>query len=356
MRATFFAIFTVLMFFNPNFGNHEVFPYWLILTPFFLNKINFALYSIFFVTLLLIIFNIFIYDNIGLYVTDSLQVLSVILAYFFFKDLNNNEVVKFLKIIEIFIWIQCIVMILQNFFPNIQSISAELFAGRPSSLVTVALTRNNAVTGFSPEPSYGSSLLVGLYFMILLHNRSKIILILPVLLSLFLFKSVYGFGIFYIFFILYMLKIRKYFLWTIFINIILLLIALFNITSNSSVERFILFVNELASSKSLLLAEKFVSGDSTRLDFLVIFKNWSEFNIYYKSISFGVYYIQSSHFLILLFLPLTILISKKNNLLSNVVVIFLLFLITPILIWPSFFVLVYFLNLKSIKVNENYFN
>jgi hypothetical protein len=355
MRATLFALLTVLMFFNPKFGNHEVFPYWLLLSPFFLIKINSSFYITIFITLLFIFFNIFIFDDINLYLIDSLQVISVLLAHFFFKNLNSNEKFKFLNIVEIFIWTQCIVMILQNIFPNIQEITAELFAGRPANLVTVALTRNNAVTGLSPEPSYGSSLLVSLYFMLLFNNRAKLIII-PVLLSLFLFKSVYGFGIFYVISMMYFFKKRKYILWSIIINVILILIALFNLTSNSSIERFILFANELTSSKSLVLAEKFVSGDSTRLDFLIIFKNWHEINIYYKSISIGVYFLQTSHFIVLFFIPLILFLTKRNSFFLNICIIFLFFLITPILVWPFFTVLMYFLDTKKIKYNENYFS
>ena len=283
MRSILFSILTCLMFLNPGIGEHELFPYWLILTPFFLKRNILKASLIIFISTLLIIINCFIYKNINFYITDSLQVLSVFIACIFFKELEITERVFFFKIINSFIWLQCIVMILQYIQPEIQSFTANLFAGRSSTLVVVALTRNNAVTGFSPEPSYGSSLLVGLYFLQLIFSRGTKIIIIPVLFSLLLFKSVYGLCLFYILWMIYVFKEKKYILFTLFINIILIIVALYSITSNTSIQRFILFVNELLSSKSLLVAEKFVSNDSTRLDFLVIFQNWTNLFIYFKN-------------------------------------------------------------------------
>jgi hypothetical protein len=291
-----------------------------------------------------------------MFFTDTLQVLSVVIAYFSFERLQTNEKNSFFTVVKIFIWVQCLFMVLQNFFPYFQTITAELFAGRPSSLVTLALTRNNAVTGFSPEPSYGSSLLVSLYFLLLLNDKFNPLLLIPTIVSLLLFKSVYGFGLFYIFGLVHIIRENKYIFLTIIFNFFFASVVLFNFASNSSLERIILFIKELVNSKSLLQAEKFVSQDSTRLDFLVIFNNWFEFDTYYKSISIGVYFLQATHFFLVFFILFLVLLSRKFFFISNILTGILFFLITPILVWPSFLVLVQFLEFRKVKINENNFS
>jgi hypothetical protein len=246
-------------------------------------------------------------------------------------------------------------MILQNILPEVQLLTANFFAGRSSDLVVVALTRNNAVTGFSPEPSYGSSLLVGLYFLHLIYTNNSKLLILPVVVSLFLFKSVYGFTIFYLFTFIYIYKKSKYFYPFLLMNVVLMFFAINISLTNTSLMRFLMFVNEVITSKSLLNAEKLVSTDSNRLDFLLIFNNILDRFYYYKSISVGVYLLQATHFVLILLAIVLFLFSKPRLYGINLIVTILMFLITPILVWPTYFAIISLLEFKKINTNEIFY-
>ena len=163
-RPLFFGLSTAFMFLNLGFSN-EIFPYWLLLIP-FIRKIDKKFLFIITTLSILILINFFYFVNLNLYLLDSLQFTSVLFAFLIYKDFNNIERNFFFKTLVYLVWLQCFVMILQSIFPSIQNSVSVFFSGRYHSIMLNALLRNNAVTGFSPEPSYGSALLVGVFFMI----------------------------------------------------------------------------------------------------------------------------------------------------------------------------------------------
>lgn len=346
-RPLFFGLSTAFMFLNLGFSN-EIFPYWLLLIP-FIRKIDKKFLYIIITFSILILINFFYFVNLNLYLLDSLQFISVLFAFLIYKDFNNIERNFFFKTLVYLVWLQCFVMILQSIFPSIQNSVSVLFSGRDHSTMLNALLRNNAVTGFSPEPSYGSALLVGIFFMISISNYSSRLLIIPVIISLLLFKSVYGLLLFYCFLTLNFLHNGRFLKLFAILNILILLILFYGLTSNfSSVLRLIEFINQLYETGSIYDAQKLVSPDSTRLDFLNFLGNFNfPFN-YNKSVSFGVFILQSLNYIIFIFM--LIIISKTKYLFWNFIIITISLIITPLLVWPLIFYLLKLLHFKKIKI------
>ena len=182
-RPIIFGLSTAFMFFNPGLS-FEIFPYWLILIP-TLKKFNSHLFYIILISTLIIITNLLFFENIPTYLLDSLQFLSIFFAFLIYSNLLPEERLAFFRTLTFIIWIQFFIMILQSNFQSIQSFISSFFR-TDQYLISNALLRNNAVTGFSPEPSYGSALLVGIYFMLVLKKYNNKFIIIPVLGSLLL--------------------------------------------------------------------------------------------------------------------------------------------------------------------------
>ena len=354
-RPLIFALSTILMFLNPGVKN-EIFPYWIILIPFIRGISSKLFYSL--LIILIFAFKGFLtYTyNFDLFTLDTIQFITVLVAFTLFYDMRIVERIKFGSYLRFFIWIQCGFMILQVFFPFALKLSAELFSGRPSGLVLQALLRNNAVIGFSPEPSYGSSLLVGSYFLLVLNKYSSRFLIIPVIISLLLFKSIYGFILFYSFGTLYFLYIKKYRLIVFSLNVLFFIIFIYLLSDFISTDRLSLFISSLIDGKSLQVAEQIVSPGSTRLDFLNLFIIDNNSLYYNKSISLGVYLLQIFGFIYFICFLFILAISKRESILVNAIILILFFFVTPMLIWPGALYLLSMLKLKNLKPYDDFRN
>ena len=224
-------------------------------------------------------------------------------------------------------------MIFQKISPPFQRLSSTIFSGRGSDIVISALSRNSAVTGLSPEPSYGSALICGLYLLIIIHEKkiSKYVFVL-VLISLILFKSVYGFLIFGLITFFYELW-RGNLKSLIFIGLLFSSIFTVFILPYLELERIVTFISALFENKSLLEAEKIVSPDSTRLDFLnFLFRYTTEYG---KSISFSVYFLQLFPFLSIITMLYFIVKFKAQSKILIISILGMSVFLTPMLVWPT---------------------
>jgi hypothetical protein len=333
----FFALSSVLCFLNLGFDN-EIYPYWLFtlfimpINRIWFNKLMRAYLLLFF----LVIIRIFFFGMSHILIIDTLQATSVFFAVHFYVSLNVEERNRVLGVFEKFVYIQFVVLLLQYASPSFLSLSSSLFNGRGTEAIFAGLARNSAVVGFSPEPSYGSSLLVGIFFLMLLHNKKMSFKLTLVFIgSILLFKSVLGFGLFVGIIFIHLIHRRsfKILVISLILGVVSFLIAL---KTSNSVDRLYSFAVYLAENRSLFKAEQYVSPGSTRLDsFLAVF-NWNYYE-YFKSISVLVYLGQIAPFLLLLFSMFLAFyrVKKVSNFIFRCFVIISAFFMTPMLLWPS---------------------
>lgn len=331
---TLFGMLTVLMFFNPGM-RFEIFPYWLILifSRRFDKAIKPSILIILYFFILAVISKLITYSWSLTLLIDTLQILSIVIAISYYNKLEQEKKKVVISIFKKFIGINLIVMILQKLLPPFQWLSSAFFSGRGSDLVISALLRNSAVTGLSPEPSYGSALICGLYFLTIIYEKkiSKYVLV-PVVISLILFKSVYGFllfGLITFFYEFWRANIKNLILIGLFLSSILTIFILPYI----ELGRIEIFFTTLFENKSILKAEKMVSPDSTRLDFLnSLFRSTSEYG---KSISFNVYFLQLFPFLTTMTMLYFIVKSKAQSKILTISILGMSVFLTPMLVWPT---------------------
>lgn len=334
----FFALSSVLCFLNLGFGN-EIYPYWL-LTLFIMpiDRIWFSkLFRGYMLLLLLVAVRIFYFGISHILIIDTLQAISVFFAVHFYVSLNVEERNRVLRVFEKFVCIQFVILLLQYASPAFLRISSSLFNGRGNEALIAGLARNSAVVGFSPEPSYGSGLLVGIFFLMLLHNKKMSIRLTLVFIgSILLFKSVYGFGLFVGTIFIYLIHRKSFKILSIslMLGVVSFWIAL---KTSNSVDRLYSFAVYLVENRSFVAAEQYISPGSSRLaSFLAMF-NWNH-NVYFKSISVLVYLGQIAPFLLLsvtMFLALY-RVKKITSFMFRYFLIFSAFFMTPMLLWPSF--------------------
>jgi hypothetical protein len=334
------------MFLNPGLS-FEIFPYWLILI---FNNRTLKLYLkeliIVFVLFLTSIFlGILKFGFNNLFIIDSLQALSVCVAVIFYLGLNKNEKDKLCGYFKYYIWFQFIIVYLQTISPQILEISARMFSGRSIDIVLSALNRNNSVIGLSPEPSYASSLLCGIYFLIITHfRRINLPIFVLTLLSLFFYKSVYGFLLFIILSALYEFSIKRY-KYVLYAILLFIPIFLFYFDGVNQSSRLILFINYLFDTGSIVQAEKIVSPDSTRIESIV--NMFNNFFHYTKSISLSVYLVQSFPIIVLFIYIYLVTIKFRYNAMFFIAVTISSFSLTPLLVWPTIAGLLQIINNKK---------
>lgn len=244
---------TCLMFFNPFDGIHEVFPYWAILSPLLIRNIN-ALIFILIILCLGFINYVFYWEFRA--IIDSLEIISTFLGVYIYGLLNNEEKSKLCNIFIIFIYLSFVVMVIQKINPQFHDFILHFFSSR-DALSSFYIERNGAVTGLSPEPAYGASMIVGFSLILFLNDRLSNFIYFLVLIELYLFRSITGI-IYFIYLTLIVAQANfKNFLQKkrILLTIFLLFSILFKNDFLNFINRPFLFFEMLFSSGSLLKAE-----------------------------------------------------------------------------------------------------
>ena len=349
------------MFF-PLFEGIEIYPYWVLLI-FLVNwqfkKLSIYIYSAIFIFILAFLKGIMISS----FYKDFLQFTAIGIALYFFYQLNSSERNLFRNIIRYAIYFQFLFILFSYFDKDFQHFFYEIFSNRGIDGLK-ALDRNGAFTGFSPEPSYGASLIIGLWILIsseedyFRKTKSGIDLTI-VFLSLLFFKSVYGFIIFsLVSFYFFCFREMNYINRTFFT--ITNVFAIFGsyidleflrpslqrtwIFYESLINNFLTKQNSFENITSetfpniVLDAERQASSNSTRFTAILNVLDFDKDSTYTKSISAPVFLINIFSFYFFFLVPIFIKLNSKNlkDVFKNSYLIVLAFFITPMLVWPYY--------------------
>jgi hypothetical protein len=328
-RSLYLGVATCLIFFNPFHLNNEVYPYWILLLPLLFQSITAFIFSI--VILSLGFVNYLFYSD-SRAVIDSLSLVCLFIGVYSYSLLNNEEKRNLCDVFVTFIFLTFMVMLVQKYNPQFHDLILEIFSSR-NALSSFYKDRNGAVTGFSPEPAYGASLIVGLMLVLFLNHRLTKSIYLLIILEIYLFRSITG-TIYFIYTSLLMLssdyKIYikyKYYLLTFLVFSFIFFTKDLLIFINRPYE----FIKLLFSSGSLVSAEENF-GSQRIVNVLSSFKFFiSDYITGYSP--FAVFSYLGHSFLIPLIFLLAYIVMDKN---SKYLILSLPFLIFggPVMVWP----------------------
>lgn len=345
------------MVYFPLFEDIEIYPYWVLLI-FLVNwqfrKLSIYIYSAIFLFILAFLKGMIVIS----FYKDFVQFIAIGIALYFFYQFNSRERNLFRNIIRYAIYFQFLFILFSYFDKDFQYFSYDIFSNRGIDGLK-ALDRNDALTGFSPEPSYGGSLTIGLWILIsskedYFRKTESSIDLTIVFLSLLFFKSVYGFIIFsLVSFYFFCFREMNY------INRIFFTItnvfAIFGsyidleflrpylqrtwIFYEGLINNFLTKPNPSENFPNILLdAEKQASSNSTRLTAIRSVFDFDKDSTYSKSISAPVFLMNIFSFYFFFLVTIFIKLNSKNlkDVLKNSYLIGLAFFITPMLIWPYY--------------------
>jgi hypothetical protein len=252
-KGVYLGVTTCLMFFNPLSLNNEIFPYWLLLPSLlFKNVFAFIFCS---TTLSIGLVNYFVYPE-SRAIIDSLSLICLFLGLNIYSSLNNEGRRSLCNVFIIFIILTSIVMLIQKFSPQFHNFILGLFSSR-ENLASFYIERNGAVTGFSPEPAYGSAMIVSLMLILHLNHKLNRFIYALILLELYLFRSITGIVYFiYISLIILLADYKKFIEYKYILLIFTVVFAvLFSNDFLIFIYRPVLFFKEFFSSGNLIDAE-----------------------------------------------------------------------------------------------------
>ncbi len=328
-KGTYLGVATCLIFFNPFHLNNEIYPYWILLFPLLLTNVQVFIFCL--VILSLGFINYLFYAESRTLI-DSLSLISLFIGVYSYSSLNNEEKRNLCDVFVIFIILTFMVMLIQKLNPQFHDFILKIFSSR-SALSSFYIDRNGAVTGFSPEPAYGASLIVGLMLVLFLNHRLTKSIYLLIIFEIYLFRSITGI-IYFIYTSLVMLssdyKIHikyKYYLLTFLVFSFIFFTKDLLIFINRPYE----FIKLLFSSGSLVSAEENF-GSQRIVNVLSSFKFFiSDYITGYSP--FAVFSYLGHSFLIPLIFLLAYIVMDKN---SKYLILSLPFLIFggPVMVWP----------------------
>lgn len=337
---------TCLVFLNPIQFHFEIFPYFLVALIFL--KIDLRVIAIGFLIMLVSLFWI-INDHTSRAIIDAGVLVSMLFGASMFHLLKHENKQFIANIFFVFLVFNFFISIFQFVFIDFQSFVYNFFSGdyRPNVLEAVR-ARNAAITGLGPEPAYTAALIVGLGTIISAYKPEKLIVLLIVIATLILLRSVTGFlyGFIYLIFFLsrqnnislYLLKLFKFWYLLIPLTIASIYISidqlewfrLFDVTA-----RLINFLSILFESGNLLLAEEQFSSDRI----VGIYKSFS--SIYLSEYGTGFSPAAAINFLfgtsLISIILAAMLALKKGRGLSYLIALTFVFVGGPKLIWPIFY-------------------
>ena len=167
-KGIYLGLATCLIFFNPIHFNNEIFPYWLLFLPLIFKSVPTFIFCLTILSLGLV--NYLLYPE-SRAIIDGLSILSAYLGLYIYNSLNEGEKKSLCDTFIVFIILTFIVMIFQKFNPQFHDFVLEIFSSR-HDLSLFYIKRNGAVTGLSPEPAYGSAMIIGLMLILFLNHQS----------------------------------------------------------------------------------------------------------------------------------------------------------------------------------------
>tara|TARA_A100001015_G_scaffold181358_1_gene201881 strand:+ start:1264 stop:2346 length:1083 start_codon:yes stop_codon:yes gene_type:complete len=345
------SIGTCFIFFNPLNLNNEIFPYYLLSIFFVPLKIKDYLLSI-----LLIVAAVFWFLNFPSFriFIDPIMILSTIFAFRFFSELDEEEKNFFFNFIKFFIFANTIICIIQTYSDYFQTITYFFFSGREDGVSVKLLDRG--VTGLSPEPAYGSALIIGLALLYSAYVKPSLIFFTSVSLTIYLQSSISGLAYFFLYFAFtYLLHYRYDInrlslrnLSIIYTSIFLIIIFyLYQIDFSQliqNIRRLLDFLTFIIQEENILMAEE--QTGSVRL--ILIFLSFADLIHYDYGPGFSffgylnrIFATPLISFIILFYLFRTYKISM-----SYLIAVMFGFLAGPVLIWPLYFLTFYGLPKK----------
>jgi hypothetical protein len=332
LYVIFFSLSTCLLYLNLFDTNFEVFPYWLLL--FFFNKIRINEYLVLTGLSILGFLNQYLYPESRAFI-DAIQIISLFMGIIFFNQLERREKFYLRKIFLCFIVINFFVMLFEYFNPEFQDFITNHYANRGNVAEMLIESRNHGVTGLSPEPSYGASLIMALTFASHQIKKLKMVFLPVIFFQMIMFKSLLGFAY------------LSFFLSTYFLGLIKTKRNIFNLSAFA----LLLLISILITlrldifTRAFMFIEDFNNGGLKYADFnqgsyrmLTLLNSMSFFNKDYET-SFSLFSRISNLFhsvfisyLLLLFISL----NKRYNFNDKSIFIFFYFLGSPIILWPFF--------------------
>ena len=183
-----------------------------------------------------------------------------------FNALNTDEKLRSINIFYNFTYLTLVLCILQTMFSFFQDLTYTFYTSRTAEEGAIALT-GRGVTGFAPEPAYGSAHIVGIGMIAASIVRPKVIQIFTIIFILLLMRSISGYvyGILYLIFIfsIYFRFTPKNIIYALFSVTILFLVAISNLDSNNYyylIKRITDFAQLSIQYGSLIEAERLIGS------------------------------------------------------------------------------------------------
>jgi hypothetical protein len=317
------------MFLNPLSLRNEIFPYWLLFLPLIFKNIPAFIFCL--ITLTLGLVNYFLYTELRS-IIDCFSIISTILGLYIYISLNDQEKRSLCNVFIMFIILTFVTMVYQKISPEFHNFTLKLFSSR-NDLAFFYIQRNAAVTGFSPEPAYGSALIVGLMLILFLNHKLTNFIYILILTELFLFRSITGILYFiYASLIIFALDFKTFLKHKLSLLAFIAIFAIFFITDlKVFINRPFLFFNTLFTSRDLLEAEKLFGSQRV----VNVFDSFKLFNpIYSTGFSPFAVFSNLSHTFLIPVIILLIYILPIGISMSFILSLPFLFFGGPTLLWP----------------------
>jgi hypothetical protein len=328
-RGIYLGLATCLIFFNPFHSNNEIFPFWLLFLPLIFKRLPVFIFCL--TTLSLGLLNYLLYSE-SRAIIDCLSIISTFIGLLIYSSLNKEEKRSLCNIFIIFIILTFIVMIIQKFNPQFHDFILELFSSR-NDLSSYYIKRNGAVTGFSPEPAYGSAMITGLMLILFLNHRLSNYIYILILIELYLFRSITGIIYFIYTSVIIASTDLKIFLKHKYLLLALLVLFGFFFRDDflSFINRPKLFIDILFSGGSLVEAES-IFGSSRLINVLDAFKLFDP--SYSTGFSPFAVFSNLSHTFLIPVIILLIYASANGNIRNIILSLPYLIFGGPVLLWP----------------------
>ena len=345
------CIGTCFIFFNPLNLTNEVLPYYLLSIFFVPLKIKDYLLSVL-LLIAAVIWSLY-YPSFRIFI-DPIMVIATIFAFRFFDDLDDEERRVFLNFLKYFIFFNTVICIAQRNSDYLQNLTYLFFSGRELSAGVTMLDRG--VTGLSPEPAYGSAMIIGLALIYSAFYRPTFIFLIAVTITIYLQASISGLAFFSLYLSFILVRYFKDFtqgislrnlavLYTsILVLAIIYLIQLDFSVVIQNIARLVNFIIFISDEGSILDAEE--QTGSVRL--ILIYLSFTELfhTDYVAGFSYFGYLNRIFATPLITLIILIYLISINKLSISYLITLVFAFLAGPILIWPLYYLTFYGLPKK----------